>query len=158
MRSTSRNILLAMAARHHWHIRQGDFTSAYLNGILRPWEGETVSPEQANAPPIYTDQPPGFIEVNPEGEDLVWLLYRALYGLKQLGRVWYQTISAFLTTLDFKASKADAAIFYRHTGDDYLFIGIHVDDPLIIGSNLQEILKLESTIQESYVYRAQGEL
>jgi hypothetical protein len=156
MRSTSKNILLALAAKQKWHVHQGDFTSAFLNGILRPREGETASPEQARMPPIFTSQPPGYEEDGKEG--WVWLLYKALYGLRQSGRVWYQTVYGFLMGLGFKVSKADPAIFYRHSENNYLFLGIHVDDPLIIGSNLDEILQLEHTINASYSYRVQGEL
>ena len=34
LKPTSRNILLAVAAHHGWHVRQCDFEGAYLNGIL----------------------------------------------------------------------------------------------------------------------------
>jgi hypothetical protein len=83
MRSTTQNLLLALAAKLGWHVCQGDFTSAYLNGILRPRDGEAVSPEQAKMPPIFTEQPPGFEETGME--DMVCLLYKAIYGLKQSG-------------------------------------------------------------------------
>jgi len=130
------------------------FTSAYLNGILQPRDGEVVTPEQAKLPPIYMEQPPGF----EEGENLLCLLYKAIYGLKQSGRIWYQTISNFLMDIGFSISIADPAIFYRHQNGNYLFLGIHVDDPQIVGSSLEEILELEKCIKNKYDYRIQGEL
>jgi hypothetical protein len=105
-------------------------------------------------PPIYTEQPPGF----EEGDDMICLLYKAIYGLKQSGRVWYQTVHKFLTDIGFSVSKADPAVFYRHLNGEHLFIGIHVDDPQIVGSSLKEVLELEDTIGSEYDYRAQGEI
>ena len=40
---------------------------------------------------VYMVQPEGFTE----GNDKVCLLQRSVYGLKQTGRDWYQTLSSF---------------------------------------------------------------
>jgi hypothetical protein len=157
MRPTTKNILLALAARNGWHVRQGDFSSAYLNGILRPREGECVSEEQAKMPPIYVEQPPGF-EV-PGFEDFICLLFKAIYGLKQSGRIWYQTVHLFLVKdVGFICSKFDPAVFYCHVKQRFLVLGIHVDDPMTLGSSLKEIEDLEWTISSRFNYRIQGEI
>jgi hypothetical protein len=71
LKPTSRNILLAVAAHHSWHVRQCDFKSAYLNGVL---------PE-----PIYVEQPEGFDSPEAPRATHVWKLHKALYGLKEAG-------------------------------------------------------------------------
>lgn len=60
-------LLLAIAAQMEWKVFQLDVKSAFLNGNL---EEE-----------IYVEQPSGFVKQGDE--DKVYLLKRALYGLKQ---------------------------------------------------------------------------
>ena len=55
-----------------------DFHSAYLNGILN--DGET----------IYMEQPP-YHKVADRARYIV-KLQKSLYGLKQAGRKWYDTL------------------------------------------------------------------
>jgi len=62
--------LLAMVASKKLKVRQLDVKGAYLNGILTQ--------------PIYMEQPIGF----DDGSELVCLLIKSIYGLKQAGRVW----------------------------------------------------------------------
>jgi len=57
--------LLALAARHQWHIHQMDAKAAFLNGDL--------------SEEIYMKVPPGSDTCN----GFVWQLNHALYGLKQ---------------------------------------------------------------------------
>ena len=143
MRSTTRNILLAMAAKNGWHIHQGDFTSAFLNGVLCLRNGEAISKEQIDTPPIYTEQPPGY---ELDGE--ICLLYKALYGLKQASRIWYHTVHDYLVSWGFKTSKTDLGLFYCNMEDGKrTYLGIYIDDPLFVGNDLDQLLKLEEEIQ-----------
>ena len=70
MRLESYRALLALAASQDWEIHQIDFKNAYLNGELDEM--------------IYMKQPPGFEA--PGRSDQVWLLLKAIYGLKQAGK------------------------------------------------------------------------
>jgi len=142
MKSTTRNILLAIAAEQDWHIRQSDFKNAYLNGKLDE--------------DIYVKQPPGF-EVAGK-EDWLCKLNKALYGLKQAGRVWYLALSKFLTEeLGFTKSESDSALFSRCRNGNQLHIGIHVDDDLAVGNNLEEMLEVEALIDAKFPMRSLGE-
>lgn len=69
-------IILAMAARNDWDADTFDFNGAYLNGELDDNEE------------IYMQAPPGY---DSEGEQVKRLL-KSLYGLKQAGRKWYDTL------------------------------------------------------------------
>jgi hypothetical protein len=97
--------------------------------------------------PIYTEQPPGY-----EVEGKVCLLFKVIYGLKQSGQVWYQSVHKFFIDNGFSVSKADPAVFYHHSNESHLIMGIHVDDPLSIGSNLVELLEMEESFRESFRY------
>ena len=63
--------LFAIAAVRGWHVKQIDFITAFLNGILP--ETETV----------YTIQPKGY----KQGSGLVCKLNQGLYGLKQAAKI-----------------------------------------------------------------------
>jgi hypothetical protein len=90
LKPTSRNILIAMVAHHSWDVRQCDFCGAYLNGILPN--------------PIYVEQPEGFDTPETPCHSHIWKLKKALYGLKDAGRIWYDTLTAYLNELGFTRS------------------------------------------------------
>src|SRR5882757_1220104 len=77
--------LLALAAHYDWEVHQMDVKNAYLNGTLT----ET----------IFMRQPPGFIVTDTPKH--VCRLARGLYGLRQSGRVWYQTLARAFKDLGF---------------------------------------------------------
>ena len=73
-------LLIALAAQNWWKIYPLDVKSAFLNGYLE---------EQ-----IFVEQPEGF-EIKGE-EDKVYLLNKALPGLKQAPRAWYNRMSGLI--------------------------------------------------------------
>ena len=76
IRMTSIRFILAIACQHNLELRQVDVKGAYLNGVLEE--------------DIYMRQPKGFVKEGEEG--LICKLHKSLYGLKQLGRVWHNTL------------------------------------------------------------------
>ena len=86
-RLASIRLVLAVAARNDWEIRMFNFHSAYLNGVLD--DGET----------IYIEQPPHHAVANRSR--YVVKLRKSLYGLKQAGRKWYETLRKSLTNVGF---------------------------------------------------------
>ena len=98
-----------------------DFHSMYLNGVLD--EDEV----------IYMEQPP-YHEVLDQTHYVV-KLNKLLYGLKQAGRKWYNTLCHLLVSIGFKQSTADLAVFFAWVGKDVVVLFIHVDDSMITGSS-----------------------
>lgn len=119
-RLSSLRTILAIAARNDWEIEMFDFHSAYLNGILD--DGET----------IYMEQPPHH-EVADRARYVV-KLQKSLYGLKQAGRKWYESLCKLLIDIGFQRSLADPAVFFAHIGGHIVILFIHVDDSTITGS------------------------
>jgi hypothetical protein len=115
-------MLIAFAVTHGFDITQIDFDAAYLNALLPPDLD------------IYMKQPRGFERVGPNGEPMTCKLRRALYGLKQSGRLWYKTLRAYMESEGYHCLDMDQCVFIRHNGDKWVIVVAYVDD-LICFSN-----------------------
>jgi hypothetical protein len=131
---SSFRIILAIAAQNDWDADTFDFNSAYLNGELDKNEEIYMKP-----PPRYTS----------EGEQVKRLL-KSLYGLKQAGRKWYNTLCHALTDLGFQVNDANPGVFSSHINDHTTILTIHVDDCLITGSSLELIADYKQKLNDCY--------
>nr|GEV09815.1 retrovirus-related Pol polyprotein from transposon TNT 1-94 [Tanacetum cinerariifolium] len=75
-------IFIAYAAHKSFPIYQMDMKMAFLNGPLKK--------------EFYVAQPDGFVD--PDHPEKVYRLWKALYGLKESPRAWYDELSKFLTS------------------------------------------------------------
>ncbi|KAI3762582.1 hypothetical protein L1987_53016 [Smallanthus sonchifolius] len=67
---------------------------------------------------VYVCQPPGFEDpINPSK---VFKLDKALYGLHQAPRAWYETLSTHLLANDFVRGHIDSTLFIKKAGGEYL--------------------------------------
>ena len=144
LKSTTRNMLFAVGAHFDWEIRQADFKGAYLNGVLTT--------------PVFVEQPTGFDDPATPRTTHIMQLNKSLYGLKDSGRVWYDTLSTFLIEIGFTRSQADNALFYKLDGDTRTYIGIHVDDSMIVGNDLEALTKLEATLNAKFPMKILGDI
>ncbi|KAI3758417.1 hypothetical protein L6452_05978 [Arctium lappa] len=94
-----------------------DVKTAFLNGILKE--------------EVYVSQPEGF--VNPDKPNHVYILDKALYGMKQAPRTWYDVLSQFLVKSGFSKGKVDTTLLIKKEKADIILIQIYVDD-IIFGS------------------------
>ena len=119
--------ILVIAAHNDWDISMFDFHSAYLNGEFDE--------------DIFMEQPPDYEMA--DRECYVVKLHKTLYGLKQVGKKWYDSLCRSLADIGFKKSEADPAVFYVHAGSDIVILAIHVDDSTMTSSsvNLQKEYK-----------------
>ncbi|GJZ79007.1 putative reverse transcriptase, RNA-dependent DNA polymerase, partial [Tanacetum coccineum] len=58
---------------------------------------------------VYVCQPPGFED--PEFPDKVYKVKKALYGLHQAPRAWYETLSTYLLDNEFQRGQIDKTLF-----------------------------------------------
>lgn len=126
--------ILAIAARLDWDIESFDFNGAYLNGELDDNEE------------IYMQSPPGY----EEDSGTVKKLRKSLYGLKQAGRKWYDTLSRALANLGFATSEADPGVFVARVGEHVLILAVHVDDCILTGSSQKLITQYKQKINDCY--------
>ena len=78
-------------------------------------------------------------------------LKKALYGLHQAPRVWFDTIRAFLLYNGFIQSKLDDCLFYKQYADGTsIDITIHVDDGLITMNTQQRLSSLLVALKDEF--------
>lgn len=67
---------------------------------------------------MYVRAPPGF----PQGKDLVLLLLKAVYGLKQAAEAWYDTLARSLKSQGWRVSQYDPCLFIHDTMKLFLVV------------------------------------
>lgn len=112
LRYSTLRLLFSVAAKLSLDIRHLDVTTAFLNGHLN----ETV----------YMQKPVTY-ETN-SGDNKVLKLKRAIYGLKQSSRAWYQRVNDYLINLGFQKSKYEPCLFTKFKGNVKVIIALFVDD------------------------------
>nr|GEW85697.1 reverse transcriptase domain-containing protein [Tanacetum cinerariifolium] len=110
-------IFLAYVAHKSFFVYQMDVKTAFLHGSLKE--------------DVYVCQPEGFIDVDHPSH--VYKLKKALYGLRQAPRAWYDELSTFLLQNHFFKGTIDPTLFIRSFHDDILVVQVYVDD-IIFGS------------------------
>ena len=114
-RITTFRIILAYANQNGLLIHQMDVKTAFLNILLKE--------------EIYMRIP----KVIEAKEDQVCKLNRAIYGLKQSARCWFQQFDHVLKQKGFKYSLEDRCLYIHDKGDvtRNIYILLYVDDLLI---------------------------
>nr|GEX63808.1 retrovirus-related Pol polyprotein from transposon TNT 1-94 [Tanacetum cinerariifolium] len=107
-------IFLAYAAHKSFIVFQMDVKTAFLHGTLKE--------------DVYVCQPEGII--NADHPSHVYKLKKALYGLNQAPRAWYEELSTFLLQNHFFKGTIDPTLFIRR-----------FDDNILVSNYVLEILK-----------------
>ncbi|GJQ94220.1 putative ribonuclease H-like domain-containing protein [Tanacetum coccineum] len=110
-------LFLAFASYMGFTVYQMDVKSAFLYG--------TIEEE------VYVHQPPGFVD--PAHPNKVYKVIKALYGLHQALRAWYETLSSFLMKNGFRRGITDKTLFIKKNKSDIMLVQVYVDD-IIFGS------------------------
>ncbi|GJX35423.1 putative ribonuclease H-like domain-containing protein [Tanacetum coccineum] len=115
-------LFLAYASFKDFVVYQMDVKSAFIYGKI---EEE-----------VYVCQPPGFED--PDFRDRVYKVEKALYGMHQAPRAWYETLSTYLLDNGFQRGKIDKTLFIRRDKGDILLVQVYVDD-IIFGSTKKSL-------------------
>nr|GEX04217.1 hypothetical protein [Tanacetum cinerariifolium] len=122
-------LFLAYVSFKDFIVYQIDVKSAFLYGRIKE--------------AVYVCQPPGFED--PNFPDKVYKVEKALYGLHQALRAWYETLSTYLLDNGFHRGQINKTLFIKRHKDDILLVQVYVDD-IIFGSTKKE---LTSTLMKS---------
>ncbi|GJY43076.1 putative ribonuclease H-like domain-containing protein [Tanacetum coccineum] len=118
--------------------REKDFERVRSEGFLHEWGNE-----------IFED---------PNFPDKVYKVEKALYGLRQAPRAWYETLSTYLLDNGFHRGQIDKTLFIKIHKDDILLVQVYVDD-IIFGSTKKELsTEFEKLIDDKFQMSSMGEL
>ncbi|GKC20537.1 putative ribonuclease H-like domain-containing protein [Tanacetum coccineum] len=135
-------LFLAFASFMGFPVYQMDVKSAFLYG--------TIEEE------VYVYQPPGFVD--PAHPNKVYKVIKALYGLHQAPRAWYETLSSFLLKNDFRRGTIDKTLFIKKNKSDIMLVQVYVDD-IIFGFTTQSMCtEFEDCMHKRFQMRSMGEL
>ncbi|GKC65854.1 putative ribonuclease H-like domain-containing protein, partial [Tanacetum coccineum] len=115
-------LFLAYASFKDFIVYQMDVKSAFLYGKI---EKE-----------VYVCQPLGFEDL--EFPDKLYKVEKALYGLHQAPRAWYETLFTYLLDNRFQRGQIDKTLFIKRVKSDILLVQVYVDD-IIFGSTKKKL-------------------
>nr|GEV94017.1 hypothetical protein [Tanacetum cinerariifolium] len=128
-------LFLAYASFMGFLVYQMDVKRAFLYG--------TIEEE------VYVCQPLGFED--PDHPDKVYKLVKALYGLHQAPRAWYETLATYFL-------ENDQTLFIKKQKGDILLVQIYVDD-IIFGATNKDLCKsFEKLMKDRFQMSSIGEL
>ncbi|GKA80808.1 putative ribonuclease H-like domain-containing protein [Tanacetum coccineum] len=105
-------LFLAFASYKGFLVYQMDVKSAFLYGTIKE--------------EVYVHQPPGFVD--PAHPNKVYKVVKALYGLHQAPRAWYETLSSFLLENGFRRGTIYKTLFIKKNKSDIMLVQVYVDD------------------------------
>ncbi|GKD29386.1 putative ribonuclease H-like domain-containing protein, partial [Tanacetum coccineum] len=99
-------LFLAYVSFKGFIVYQMDSKSAFLYGTIKE--------------EVYVCQPPSFED--PQFPDKVYKVEKALYGLHQAPRAWYETLSTYLLENEFRRWIIDKTLFIKKNQGDILLV------------------------------------
>nr|GEU41287.1 retrovirus-related Pol polyprotein from transposon TNT 1-94 [Tanacetum cinerariifolium] len=135
-------LFLANASFMDFTVYQMDVKSAFLYG--------TIEKE------VYVSQPLGFVD--PEFPNKVYKEEKALYGLHQAPRAWYETLSTYLLDNGFKRRTIDKTLFINKIKYDILLVQVYVDDIIFGSTKRSSSIEFEQLIHKRIQMSSIGEL
>ncbi|GJZ50942.1 putative ribonuclease H-like domain-containing protein [Tanacetum coccineum] len=135
-------LFLAFASYMGFTVYQMDVKSAFLYGTIKE--------------DVYVHQPPGFVD--PTHPNKVYKVIKALYGLHQAPRAWYETLSSFLMENGFRRGTIDKTLFIKKKKSDIMLVQVYVDD-IIFGSTKKSMCtEFEDCMHKRFQMSSMGEL
>ncbi|GKD06172.1 putative ribonuclease H-like domain-containing protein [Tanacetum coccineum] len=135
-------LFLAYASFKDFVVYQMDVKSDFLYGKI---EEE-----------VYVCQPPGFED--PDFPDRVYKVEKALYGLHQAPRAWYETLLTYLLNNGFQRGKIDNTLFIKRDKGDIMLVQVYVDDINFGFTKKSLCTEFEKMMHKKFQMSSMGEL
>ena len=136
-------IMIALAAKLNLECKQFDLVTAFLNALIKKYK-------------IYVEMLHSFEDYAKDGTQLVCLLLRALYGLKQSPLLQYKELTIFLRSISLELIQSDPCLFIDCTTS--LFILIYVDDLLIFAKTVTIVNRLAALLSKRFPLKELGNM
>ncbi|GJW87243.1 putative ribonuclease H-like domain-containing protein [Tanacetum coccineum] len=135
-------LFLAYASFMNFVVYQMDVNSAFLYDNIKE--------------EVYVCQPLGFED--PEFPDRVYKVEKALYGLHQAPRAWYETLSTYLLENRFQRGTIDKTLLIKKVKGDILLVQIYVDDIIFESTKKELCTEFEKLMHKKFQMSSIGEL
>ena len=139
-------LVLAISARKGYHLSGADIKTAYLNS--------TIDDDLT----IYMRQPKGFEKTGPKGEEMVCLLQKAIYGLKQSGARWEARLVQYLLGAGFERCDVDPCLYLLRRNGETLLLVVYVDDLIMATSTIALRQEVVSDLTKNFKLKDTGDL
>nr|GEU31844.1 copia protein [Tanacetum cinerariifolium] len=135
-------LFLAYASFMGFMVYQMDLKSSFLYGIIKE--------------EVYVCQPPGFED--PDYPNKVYTVVKALYGLHQAPRAWYERLSNYLLKNGFQRGKIDQTFFIKKQKGNILLVQVYVNDIIFRSTNKELGKAFMKLIKDKFQISSMGEL
>ena len=106
---------------------------------------------------IFVKQPQGFAKQGKNGTPLYCRLNKSLYGLKQSGRLWNQTLDDFLHEIGFTRSKTEHCLYLKDEVGRTARLIVFVDDIILAGDE-QLVTGVTAQLNKRFKMKDLGDL
>jgi transposase InsO family protein len=127
-------IFLIIINHYDLEALQLDVSAAFLYGCLDT--------------PVYMSQPEGF-NGGPNGSK-VCKLNKAIYGLRQASKCWYETFHNFLLQLKFCNCVTEPCFYFRRTETEFTCLLVYVDDCILASNNSKQLGIIKDLLCERF--------
>ncbi|GJW54263.1 putative ribonuclease H-like domain-containing protein [Tanacetum coccineum] len=135
-------LFLAYASYRDFMVYEMDVKSAFLYGKIKE--------------EVYVCQPPGFEE--PDFLERVHKVEKALYGLHQAPRAWYETLFTYLLDNGFQRGQIDKTLFIKRVKGDIILVQVYVDDIIFRSTKKVLCTEFEKLMHKKFQMSSVGEL
>lgn len=133
-------ILLSYCCANNLFIEQMDVETAFLNGTIKS--------------EVYIYEPQGY----ETGKNKVCKLQKALYGLRESPRAWYDCFNKLVEKLNFVRSNFDYCLYVNKTSKDPIYILVFVDDLLICCRDKNKVDEVKASLMQSFSMKDLGKI
>ncbi|GJY28506.1 putative ribonuclease H-like domain-containing protein [Tanacetum coccineum] len=105
---------------------------------------------------VYVYQPLGFEDL--EFPDKVYKVEKALYGLHQAPRAWYETLSTYLLDNRIQRGQIGKTLFIKRIKSDILLVQVYVDDIIFGFTNKELCTDFEKLMHKKFQMSSMDEL
>ena len=142
IKPTTVRLMLSLAVTNGWNIRQLDINSAFLQGHLNE--------------DVFMAQPLEFLD--KDNPTHVCKLHKAIYGLKQALRTWYQELRTYLLSYGFSNSIANSSLFIYKNNNVTFYLLVYVDDIIIMGPSSSALQVFVTSLASRFSLKDLGSL
>nr|GEY48544.1 retrovirus-related Pol polyprotein from transposon TNT 1-94 [Tanacetum cinerariifolium] len=135
-------LFISYAAHKSFTVYQMVVKTAFLYGPLKE--------------EVYINQPDEFVD--PYHPDKVYHLKKALYGIKQASRVWYDELFNFLVSKGFSKGSIDPTLFITKHRGDILLVQIYVDGIIFGFTNPKLSKQFEKLMHNKFEMSMMGKI